>query len=261
MEETNANWRINKAPHGKEIARCKEREREREREAEGGTQRSTDLCTGSRFFFVFFRLFFLSFLYYLLIYQFFLVYGWGWISIGTPHVGSHLRTPFQFGCYRVFGCCFFSCYRVFLLCRMAPFLFSSCSFDFLLEFYFRHWVLSVRPLVSFWGRHYRILFLFFVLVFCFFVSISVGSVRLPRRAEPENVVASPFSRSDFVFRLFFSLFFFFVFISVSTSSFLVTELFFVCYHVLVQLVSFFRGFDWSDRIYWVLLTFTGLYWF
>ena len=54
MEETNANWRINKAPHGKEIARCKEREREREREAEGGTQRSTDLCTGSRFFFCLF---------------------------------------------------------------------------------------------------------------------------------------------------------------------------------------------------------------
>ena len=113
------------------------REREREREAEGGTQRSTDLCTGSRFFLSFFVCFFFHFFIIFLFISFFLVYGWGWISIGTPHVGSHLRTPFQFGCYRVFGCCFFfvtefsSCagwHRFFSL-RVRLISFSNFIFD------------------------------------------------------------------------------------------------------------------------------------
>ena len=125
------------------------REREREREAEGGTQRSTDLCTGSRFFLSFFVCFFFHFFIIFLFISFFFGVRLGvdfhWDSprwIPSSHAIPIRMLP-------SFWLLFFFCYRVFLLCRMAPFLFSSCSFDFLLEFYFRHWVLSVRPLVSF----------------------------------------------------------------------------------------------------------------
>ncbi len=149
MEETNANWRINKAPHGKEIARCKEkRERERERQRAAPKGRLTFALV-----LVFFCLFSFVFSFISLLSSYLSVFFWctvgGGFPLGLPTLDPIFARHSNSDVTEFLVVVFFCCYRVFLLCRMAPFLFSSCSFDFLLEFYFRHWVLSVRPLVSF----------------------------------------------------------------------------------------------------------------
>ena len=260
MEETNANWRINKAPHGKEIARCKEREREREREAEGGTQRSTDLCTGSRFFLSFFVCFFFHFFIIFLFISFFWCTVGGGFPLGLPTLdpifARHSNSDVTEFLVVVFFLVteFSSCagwHRFFSL-RVRLISFSNFIFDTGFS-RFDLWCHFEGDITGF-----CFCFLFWCFVFCFHFGRLRSAPTARRTWERRRF---PVLSIGFCISVVFFSLFFFVFISVSTSSFLVTELFFVCYHVLVQLVSFFRGFDWSDRIYWVLLTFTGLYWF
>ena len=260
MEETNANWRINKAPHGKEIARCKERERERERERQRAAPKGRLTFA---LVLVFFLSFFVCFFFHFFIIFLFISFFWCTVGGGFP-LGLPTLDPI-FARHSNSDVTEFLVVVFFLLPSFPLVPDGTVSFLFVFVWFPSRILFStLGSLGSTFGVILRATLPDFVFVFCFgvlFFCFHFGRLRsAPTARRTWERRRFPVLSIGFCISVVFSLFFF-VFISVSTSSFLVTELFFVCYHVLVQLVSFFRGFDWSDRIYWVLLTFTGLYWF